>query len=365
MGSTTETKQESTMDPLQQEIIEDLYGRTTAIADSPFAGYTDPLVAGMDPMTRQAYEGYGALTLPSEYGAASDIYAGMAAETPEQRMERVRGYQDMYTEGVIDPMLAQAERKRAQERVGEAAGVTKAGAFGNVRRGVFEGEREAAYETSRDAMVAGLMQQGLSFGEAQVAEENQARIAGAQGMVGAAGAGRQAELGALGAQMSAGDIARQIEQAGLGADYEQFIREQQYPLQSLAGLFSTAGLIPAGIGTGTTTERSPYGGLSAFGGMLGGLGSAGQGYAAMAPLLSDVRLKENITPQGSVNGINFYTWNWNDAAKKSGLGEGITFGVMAQELEKSHPDLVVVGDHGYRMVNYSGVEDVTGVRAGG
>jgi len=273
MGSTTTTKQESTMDPLQQEIIEDLYGRTTEIADSPFAAYTDPLIAGMDPMMRQAYEGYGALTLPSEYGAASDIYAGMAAETPEQRMARVRGYQDMYTEGVIDPMLAQAERKRAQERVGEASGVTKAGAFGNVRRGVFEGEREAAYETSRDAMVAGLMQQGLSFGEAQVAAENQARMAGAQGMMGAAGGRRQAELGALGAQMSAGDIARQIEQAGLGADYEQFMREQQYPLQSLAGLFSTAGLIPAGIGTGTTTRT---GGL---GPALGTLGSLGMGVA--------------------------------------------------------------------------------------
>ena len=76
--------------------------------------------------------------------------------------------------------------------------------------------------------------------------------------------------------MSAGDIARQIEQAGLGADYEQFIREQQYPLQSLAGLFSTAGLIPAGIGTGTTTERS--GGI---GTALGTLGQLGRGYAVM------------------------------------------------------------------------------------
>jgi hypothetical protein len=235
----------------------------------------------MDPMMRQAYEGYGALTLPSEYGAASDIYAGMAAETPEQRMARVRGYQDVYTEGVIDPMLAQAERKRAQDRVSEAASVTKEGAFGNVRRGVFEGEREAAYETSRDAMVAGLMQQGLSFGEAQVAAENQARMAGAQGMIGAAGAGRQAELGALGAQMSAGDIARQIEQAGLGADYEQFMREQQYPLQSLAGLFSTAGLIPAGIGTSTTTEST--GGMGPALGTLGKLGMSAASMGAFGP----------------------------------------------------------------------------------
>jgi hypothetical protein len=195
-------------------------------------------------------------------------------------MSRVRVYQDMYTEGVIDPMLAQAERRRAQERVGEAAGITKAGAFGNVRRGVFEGEREAAYDTSRDAMVAGLMQQGLSFGEAQVAAENQARMAGAQGMIGAAGAGRQAELGALGAQMSAGGLMRGVEQEGLSSAYEQFMREQQYPLQALTGLFSTAGLIPAGIGTTTGSSYDPYGGMKAFGSALEGAGSAGQGYQA-------------------------------------------------------------------------------------
>jgi hypothetical protein len=106
-------------------------------------------------------------------------------------------------------------------------------------------------------------------------------MAGAQGMMGAAGAGRQAELGALGAQMSAGDIARQIEQAGLGADYEQFMREQQYPLQSLAGLFSTAGLIPAGIGTSTTTERT--GGMGPALGTLGKLGMSAASMGAFGP----------------------------------------------------------------------------------
>lgn len=364
MGSTTTSESKTEMDPFQKQMLEDLYGRTTEIADTPFAEYTDQLIAGLDPMMQQAYEGYGALTLPSEYGEAAKVYSDIAAETPEQRMARVRGYQDVYTQGVIDPMLAQAERRRAQERVGEAAGVTKAGAFGNVRRGVFEGEREAAYDTSRDAMVAGLMQQGLSFGEAQVAAENQARMAGALGMTSTAGAGRKAELDALGAQMAAGGLIRGIEQEGLSSDYGQFMLEQQYPLQALAGLFSTAGLIPAGIGTTTGSSYDPYGGVKAFGSALQGAGSAGQGYEAYMGT-SDVRLKDNIVPQGSVNGVNFYTWDWNDAAKQSGLSEGITFGVMAQELEKSHPELVVVGNHGYRMVNYAGVEDITGVRAGG
>ena len=42
MGSTTTTKQASTTGPFQQEMLEDLYGRTTEIADTPFAAYTDP-----------------------------------------------------------------------------------------------------------------------------------------------------------------------------------------------------------------------------------------------------------------------------------------------------------------------------------
>ena len=41
MGSTTTSETKSEMDPFQKEMLEDLYGRTTAIADTPFAEYTD------------------------------------------------------------------------------------------------------------------------------------------------------------------------------------------------------------------------------------------------------------------------------------------------------------------------------------
>jgi hypothetical protein len=73
---------------------------------------------------------------------------------------------------------------------------------------------------------------------------------------------------------------RGVEQEGLSSAYEQFMREQQYPLQALTGLFSTAGLIPAGIGTTTGSSYDPYGGMKAFGSLLQGAGSAGQGYQA-------------------------------------------------------------------------------------
>jgi len=281
MGSSSTETTTSTMDPFQEKVLNYLYDKTYAIAETPYEEYAGTTVAEMDPLMTAAYEGYGGLTTPEEYAAAADVYAGIAAETPEQRMARVRGYKDMYTEGVIDPMMAQAERRRAQERVGEAAGVTKAGAFGNVRRGVFEGEREAAYDTQRDLMVSELMQKGLSYGEAAVAAENQAKMAGALGMTSTAGAAKKDELANLSAMMTAGTIPMDIESAKLKEAYDKFMMEKQYPLASLSGMFTTAGMFPAGIGTSTTTSST--GGMGPALGTLGNLGMSAASMGAFGP----------------------------------------------------------------------------------
>lgn len=68
---------------------------------------------------------------------------------------------------------------------------------------------------------------------------------------------------------------------------------------------------------------------------------------------SDINLKTDITPRGRVNGFNWYTWTWNEKAKELGLS-GDSEGVIAQEVEVTHPDLVTVRN-GYKAVNYAGV----------
>lgn len=67
---------------------------------------------------------------------------------------------------------------------------------------------------------------------------------------------------------------------------------------------------------------------------------------------SDARLKENIQPYEVHKGVQFYTWDWNQTAKDKGLDTHPTFGVIAQEVQKTHPETVVEGEHGYLMVNY-------------
>jgi len=68
--------------------------------------------------------------------------------------------------------------------------------------------------------------------------------------------------------------------------------------------------------------------------------------------MSDIRLKENIQPIGkSDNGINLYTWDWNEEGKRI-AGNQPTIGVLAQELREVMPEAVTEGPDGYLRVNY-------------
>ena len=87
---------------------------------------------------------------------------------------------------------------------------------------------------------------------------------------------------------------------------------------------------------------------SLFDTLLGGAIQIGAAYAGA----SDVRLKENIQPYDTLNGVQFYTWDWNDTAKEIGYDKYPTMGVIAQEVQKTHPDTVIEGPEGYLMVNY-------------
>lgn len=67
---------------------------------------------------------------------------------------------------------------------------------------------------------------------------------------------------------------------------------------------------------------------------------------------SDERLKDDIKFYEELNGINFYTWTWNEEAKRIGADKYPAFGVIAQEVMKTRPDAVDEGPYGYLQVNY-------------
>lgn len=124
-------------------------------------------------------------------------------------------------------------------------------------------------------------------------------------------------------------------------------------LQGLAGLPSLAPQIAGGIsGIGQTlaqgevaaAQAQQAGGQQGFGNLLG-LGQLGMSaYSAF----SDRRLKSNVRKIGEADGLNIYSWTWNEDAKTLGL-EGPSTGPMADEVEALYPDAVTTVN-GYKHV---------------
>lgn len=131
--------------------------------------------------------------------------------------------------------------------------------------------------------------------------------------------------------------------------------DQVSGLQGLAGLPSNANQIAASTaGIGQTlaqgqiaaAQAKQQGNQNMFNNAVG---LAGLG----AMVFSDLRLKDNVAKIGTSNGFNIYSWSWNEKASELGLyGDGV--GVIAQEVEQTRPDLVVV-INGYKAVNYGGL----------
>jgi hypothetical protein len=76
------------------------------------------------------------------------------------------------------------------------------------------------------------------------------------------------------------------------------------------------------------------------------------GLAGAGIMASDIRMKENIIPMGSLpNGLPFYQFEYKPEFKDI-AGHGQFVGVMAQEVELVRPEAVLTTSEGYKMVNY-------------
>lgn len=238
MGSKT-TTQINEMDPMQQEFLqEDLLPVARDIAGQEFEAYTGERVAAPTQLQQEAYQGYTQLGMPASMQVAMD---------PQARQRRIMEIQE--------DMAPALNRRAAQQGIGQEAQAIKAGAFGGDRRFVYEGERQAAL----DAQAYNLAAQEMDRQAAQ----------GLQGL--------QTQQAILGAQMGAGEARRTMEQQGLDAGYQEFMRQQQFPLTQFGVLTGAAGAFPQGIGTSTQTVRDPLAGIGMGLQAFGGLGMAGMG----------------------------------------------------------------------------------------
>ena len=304
----------------------------------------------------------------------------------QQTASNIGTFMNPYTQQVIDTSMADLERQRQMQMNQIGAQATQAGAFGGSREGVAQALTNEAFARQGGQLASGLRQQGF---ETALSTAGQGALANQQARARAEEFGQGTTLAAeranqqaaqnaanlrlqsaatLGSLSQTGfgqgmDIARQQQQQGLAqqAMNQQLIDRARGQFAGFTGAPTTSlGLPMAAVGAadmGQQTQTSSmqpglfdYLSLGASG--LAGLGQAG--------IISDPRLKTNVKPLDKRGGIQFYSWDWNDEGKRIAHPDQPTVGVMADELQETHPHLVQRGADGYLRVDYGGLAEAIG-----
>jgi len=152
-----------------------------------------------------------------------------------------------------------------------------------------------------------------------------------QGLAGLGTGAQQAALQGGQAQLAAGTVEQQTQQAQNQALYNQFLQQQGYPFQ-VAQFLANIAMGTGALSGSTTTTTQP----SSF--------------------FSDERLKHDIEPIGK-------TFDGQDIVRFKYKGEpGTRIGLVAQDVEKKHPEAVGLAG-GYKTVDYDAATDEAAARA--
>ena len=156
-----------------------------------------------------------------------------------------------------------------------------------------------------------------------------------------------APIGAYQAIDDVGAARRAMTQETINRDMARYNYEAQAPQRALqdymAMITGDYGATSTGSGLTTQTGANQTSGMDNISQAIGIAGSLASLFGA-----SDIRIKENIVPEGTKwKGLNVYTYNYiGDTTRRRG--------VMAQEVEGIYPDAVVT-INGIKHVHYGGI----------
>jgi len=273
--------------------------------------------------------------------AAGGLQQAMQGTQRAMAGPNIGQFMNPYTSMVTGQTLSDLERQRQMAVNTTGAQATRAGAFGGSRHGVAEALTNEGFARQGAQTFGNLQQQGFNtaLGAAQAQQGLQMGGAAQLGQLGqqAFNTGRTISQD----QMQQGLMQQGMQQALIDAARGQYAGFTGAPQQALSLPLAALGAAP--VPQTTTQSKQP--------GLFDYL-SLG---ASAAASFSDIRLKTNIKLLGKENGHNVYSWDWNEDGKRIADPKQPTVGVMAQELQETHPHLVELGPDGFLRVDYSGL----------
>lgn len=303
--------------------------RAEQTAAQPFQQYGGEFVAPLTPTQQAGVQATSAYSQSAQpfYGAGAGLTLGAAQPVGALTQGQIGYYQNPYTQSVVGSTLGALGQQFGQQQSQQQTEAIKAGAFGGDRAGIQRAQLMGQQGLAAAQAIAPLYQQGYqqavqtAQGQQGVIASDLARQLQAGQQIAALGTGaQQAALQGAQAQIGAGTLEQQTQQAQDTAQYQQFLQERGYPFQVAQFLANIAEGTGALSGSTTTTTQP-----SSF--------------------FSDRRLKHDAEKIGETkDGLPIYSFKYNGDDRTQ-------IGLMAQDVEKKHPEAVGLAG-GYKTVDY-------------
>jgi len=274
--TTTTVRQVADLPEYFKPYAEKVLATAEDIYEQPYVPYEDRRLAPISEEQQLAFTGLrdlysdvdpstGERTFRSPTAGAFETAEGLAEKGAAQFGELEEGvfeekYMSPYTKAVTDIQVREAQRRADEQRKQLASSAMQAGALGSSRFGV----QEALRGEAEQRLLSDIEQQGLQRAYTQGQQAFEADRAAARAgatQYGALGTqGQAAGLAGLGALQATGETQRAIEQQPIDLSYEEFVRQQQYPrqsLQELSGIVRGFPVQPSTYETKKTFEQPP------------------------------------------------------------------------------------------------------------
>ena len=245
-GGDKQTVQ-NTIDPATQARYDDLYNRAKGIAGQPFVPYTGARVAGFNPDQLQGFDA----TRGSFQDSMSYNPRGLLSDMGTQPLN-IQSFQNPYNTQVIDQSLADLDRARQIRLQSDQDRAIGAGAFGGSRSALLEAETNRNFADAAARTSSNLRQSGYNNSLNAAMQDRNFRSGIQSGLLG----DQYRNLGLL---SGIGTQQQGLQQAGMDAGYNEFMRALGYGPQQL-GLLSGAvvGMTPNEIQS-TSNKQGMFG----------------------------------------------------------------------------------------------------------
>jgi len=271
--------------------LQNITNQANSVASTPYQAYSGELVAGLNGQQNTGISAVNSASgIQNGYNSAATGLAGASAASidPTQfSASQVQQYESPYNTDVVDATLAQINNQNAQQQASLKGNMISSGAFGGDRAGVAAAALGGQQALATNQTIAGLNNQNYQQALEEFNNQQQTNLSAQQNTAARQLAASQ-QLGTLGstaqtealneanAQVNAGTLQQQTQQAQDTASYNQYLQQMAYPFQTTSWLANLVGGL-GGLAGGTSTSNGSSQtdtsvGSSILGGLIG-LGS--------------------------------------------------------------------------------------------